>query len=67
MEAAHFFGNVKTGFSPKKTSLVRANYIKRFVAIFRFRRCLHWLYSSIRSGVMADHNFGGHCSGWRGR
>ena len=38
-----------------------------FLAVSRIQDCFHWLSSPIRSGVMADHTFAGHCSVLRGR
>jgi len=46
-----FLGNVKTGFSPKTTSPVRITYAKKFIAVFRIRRCVHGLSNSIHSRV----------------
>jgi len=46
-----FLGNVKTGFSPKTTSPMRITYAKRFIAVFRIRRCVHGLSNSIHSRV----------------
>jgi len=31
-----------------------------FLAVFRIQECFYWLFSPIRSRVMADHNFAGH-------
>jgi len=71
MGATHFSWRHENLFFPQNdvtvTSLWLLIYLKRFVAVVRIRRWLHWLSSSIRSGVMANHNFTGHCSGRRGR
>jgi len=36
------------------------------IAVFHIRGCLHWLYSAIRSEVMADNNPKSHYSGFWG-
>jgi len=51
----HLFQQNKTMKLP-----VRATYLKRCVAVFPTRQCLHWLSSSFRSRVMADHIFESH-------
>jgi len=38
-----------------------------FLAVFRIQGCFHWLFSPIRSRVMADRNFASHNCDWRGR
>jgi len=43
----NFFGNVKNRFAPQNTSKWRATYLKICAAVFRIRRCLHWLSSAV--------------------
>jgi len=42
------------------TSQVRATYLKKCFAVFRIRRCLHWLSSATWSRVTTDHNSKSH-------
>ena len=73
LEAAHFSWQSENRVSPPKRrkmlSPVRATYLKRFVAVYRIRRCFPWLFSVAQSvqetGVIADENYTGHCNNGR--
>ena len=62
-----FLAMWKTDF-PKKyitmMSQVCATYLKKCVAVFRIRRCLHWLFSTLCSRVMTNNNLKRHDRGF---